>query len=512
MNLTQEQEFKFRLRYEQEQQQQPTPTQLPNPNTDQGLVGRSVDTGLDAIGDAYKEYGKGWQQGNPIEGAIQGGGKIVGGIGDIAGDAIGSAYKAVGSPLKEEATQAIDYLSNTAPVKSGIELMKSAGQAYDDFKQENPELGKTTDALGRHIEASTAIGTLMAPTPGKVTTRTNVWSGLNKANKEALKNTRKSKVLQMIEPENKKGAGNLNVDAHGNHIYEHSPWEMEVADEIVKVPDLKTSAPLAKNHNVLRREATKLREQMEAKIKKAGNPEIDMDALDKKLEYITENLNDMEGGFALVGNSEDQARNLLVELRKILKKSDGTAIGVMEARREFDHKVRNAFGDVYNADRETAKSIANRWIRDTLNETVNDSVSGVNVLNSLQRQHKLLYAADDLLGKAYKERDTVIGRLVQNTENALGIKLPTTPLALGATGAAGVGLVAGAPAAAGAAAAIAGLYAGYKGATWLGTAAGRQWMIRVVKAIEKDPLLLQSLKTDRLALLGMLEQTKDEEE
>jgi hypothetical protein len=37
-------------------------------------------------------------------------------------------------------------------------------------------------------------------------------------------------------------------------------------------------------------------------------------------------------------------------------------------------------------------------------------------------------------------------------------------------------------------------------------------MIRVVKAIEKDPLLLQSLKTDRLALLGMLEQTKDEDE
>lgn len=479
-----------------------------------GFLERTADNLGEGVSRAYGDYFEGISNANPISGAVHGGGEIVDSIGKVAGDAFDTFAPDV---VKKGVKKAGEWLGDTEAVKTGVELAQETKQAYDSWKQENPELGKVTDSTLDYVGDATKIGTLMAPGPkvgvtAKIPGKPSLSRQMTAVNKTALEQTRRGKVLKLLEPPDKRGLGNLDTDKYGNHIYKPHPWEKEVADEIVKIKDFKTSAPNARNHNVLRQEATKLREQLEARIEKAGNPAIDKDALLEKLDNIAENLNDMDGGFSLVGDSATTAKNMLVELRNILAKSDGTALGILQARRQFDTAIRNAYGNIYNSNVEHAKNIANKWIRDTLNNTVNDSVKGVDVLNSLQRQHKLLFASDELLAKAFKERSTVIGRLVHGIEDRLGLKLPTTPLALGATATAGAGLIAGYPAAAAVGGTLVTLMGAYKGAAWLGTAPGRQWIINMVKAIESDPLLMKTLKADRLALLAMLDDEKDKEE
>ena len=94
----------------------------------------------------------------------------------------------------------------------------------------------------------------------------------------------------------------------------------------------------------------------------------------------------------------------------------------------------------------------------------------------------------------------------------MGLKLPTTPLALGATGAAAGAAVAGAPAIAAGVAGLGTLYGLYKGAKWLPTAEGKHWLTQVIRHIEEDPLLSGKLKTDRLMFINMLNEMEGEED
>ena len=488
--------------------------EMPPMDRQEGFIERTMDNAGEGISNAYGDYFEGMGKGNPIAGAVHGGGEIVDAVGKVAGDAYDTFAPKV---VKDTVKSVGKAVTDTDLYKGGVELLKDAQQSYQSWKKENPELGETTDDALEYMGDATKIGTLMAPGPKvgptlKIPGKPSLSRQLTRANKEAVKATRREKVLKMIEPADKKGMGNIDIDRRGKHVYQPHPWEQEVADEIVKIKDLKPNAPAARNHNVLRNEATKLREQLEGRIAKVGNPKIDKVALLTKMDDVAENLTDMPGGFALVGDSATSAKNMMIELRRIMEKSDGTALGVLQARRDFDAAIRKAYGDVYNSSTEQAKHVANKWIRDTLNETVDDAVKGTDVLKNLQRQHKLLYAADEVLAKAHKERATTMGRLVDNIENKIGMKIPTTPLALGSTAVVGAGVLAGTPVAAATAATLTGLFAGYKGIAWLGSPPGRQWIIKMVKAIESDPMLLKTLKADRLALLAMLDEPKDEEE
>jgi len=123
-------------------------------------------------------------------------------------------------------------------------------------------------------------------------------------------------------------------------------------------------------------------------------------------------------------------------------------------------------------------------MRNVLNETVGDAVGTKEVKTLLNRQHKLLTAADKLDAKMVKEADTNFGRLRQQAEELLHTKFPTTPLAVGATAATAATLAG--PAGLGT---VAGLFGGYKGAKWLASPQGKQWMARIVELADSYPAL-----------------------
>jgi hypothetical protein len=142
---------------------------------------------------------------------------------------------------------------------------------------------------------------------------------------------------------------------------------------------------------------------------------------------------------------------------------------------------------VFDADLESAVSIALKDIRGYLNDTVKKSTKSTRVGPLLDKQHKLLTAGDMLEEKAMKQADTWFGRTIQKFEKATGEKIPTTPLAQAATATA---LVGAASLGGGAAAAsAASLIAGYKGLKWLYSADGRQWLVKMVRLTDTIPQL-----------------------
>ncbi len=88
------------------------------------------------------------------------------------------------------------------------------------------------------------------------------------------------------------------------------------------------------------------------------------------------------------------------------------------------------------------------------------------------------------------------------------MKIPTTPLAAGATVGAGVGAAALNPALGASVAGLGALYGGYKGVQWLSTPMGRQWLIKMIKYVENDPLL-SKYKIDKAAMVSLLQDIRE---
>ena len=134
------------------------------------------------------------------------------------------------------------------------------------------------------------------------------------------------------------------------------------------------------------------------------------------------------------------------------------------------------------------------------------------MLSRLEKQSNLYRAKVPVIEKAKNDASNSIGRIWQNVTGVTGLKMPSTPLAIGITGAALAGWL---PAIiGGVGVGIAGR-AVYKGAIspelkkFLG-----QTLIASSKAIKqaKNPETIKQLRADRALILELLKNSKVEEE
>lgn len=431
--------------------------------------------------------------GSPAERTQEALGGLLGGAGEAGGEVIGAAWNALPEGMTKPVEDTFEWMMDSAPVESA---MKAWDSLPDDVKKRSGEVAN--------------IAALTNPT-AKVSTRTNFAKKLEKKNAPSYNKNRKSKVEQMLgDPV----ADDVILDPKGKKIFDVSNWDTEVAEEVAKIQKVRPSGSDIRNRQVIANEAIALREKLENTIRKRGNPQLDMAGLNDRLEQIVEGIPDMPEAVFLVGNAGPKAQVLVTRLKDMMTKSDGTALGVLQVRRDFDTWVRKQNKKVYDPENISAVSFAQKLIRDELNDTVHNSVPSLNLKASLDRQHKLLTASEKLTAKAKKAAETRMGRLFQKLESQLpgGVRLPRTPGSIGMMGAMAGSMVAGMPGVTAGLAAAATLVGGYKGASWLLSPPGRQWAIKMAKAIESDPLLSKTLKADRLALLDLLNDPTLEEE
>jgi hypothetical protein len=137
---------------------------------------------------------------------------------------------------------------------------------------------------------------------------------------------------------------------------------------------------------------------------------------------------------------------------KFVNENDGTASGILKARKQYDRWVLSQKPKAFNATTENAFTLANREIRNALNNILERKAPNVGVKSQLAKQSSLYKAMENLTPKAAEEANTAIGRIVQNIGKAIGIRNTAMQQLAGVIGLGGI--AAGSAAFAGPAAAI----------------------------------------------------------
>lgn len=488
----------------------PEPTPEPAPVEGPGFLERAGDTlgqAYEGVKDAFTGTDENFDTSNidpatmeafgtptysPAEQVQSAASRGLRGAGTVVADAAISAGKEVlPEGVQQAVGQGVEAVANSAPAQA-------LGAASDALKEASPEAHRR---LGEVADIA-----LMGKTPTYKGYLNRKGAELKKSQKKVPGN-RKTKVQDMLEPEDGYGKGSSDVDILGNARYGPSDIELQEIEAVAGVPKVRINRSARYNHGVVSKEATKRIEDINKAIDKAGNPEMDIPILLDRIGSAVDDLAKSPEGFAVTGNVQAAANKMTEQARRMLEKTDGSANAVLQVRRDFDKWVDRGNKGAYNPDTESAVSIAKEVVRNTLNQAVDQAVPSVKLLPKQQNVSALIRASDTLAKKGAKEAKSTVGRIWQKLSN-MGA-LPSTGLALGATGAYYTGAL-GNPLIQ-ALAAIAGTgYLGTK-AVQYGSREWRQALGTIAKGADKLLKAGVITKADKLALIGLMEDEYDQE-
>lgn len=188
--------------------------------------------------------------------------------------------------------------------------------------------------------------------------------------------------------------------------------------EVMKIPGLKEGGSFQKNYNIIRDYNIVKAKQLEADV--AAN-----DFIIPKQEVLAA-LNRAKSVLSksplIVGDAELTANRLIEGAQNILNKHPGTGSGLLRARKEYDQWVLSQKPKAFDAKAENAFTIANRAVRDSLNETFDKNARNIATKQLREEQSAIYRALENVEVKAAKEADTFLGRIYEKIEKVLGTR------------------------------------------------------------------------------------------
>lgn len=410
-------------------------------------------------------------------------------------------------------------VGQTPWVQKALGLASESYGKYLGWAKENP-------AEDRQLRAAFDIAAIGAPASKALpvtSTLNNIGrKSLDSGRKAGIENKKESvwEMLKPLHPESAENAPNgMPTETRGlfNTIEPvKGPFDVEMIDVTSLVPNLKPSGNFTDSRNTIYTEIKATAQRLTTRIEKAGNPKVDIKALAGALETRATALKG-ETGFSLAGGTPKFADDLMSTAVKFIKESDGTTLGLLDARKQLDRYIQKHQPERMEADYVNSKKVAVSAIRNMLNDTVDAAVPSVDVKGLLRKQHIMYKAWDVTMDKSKIEARNAIGRQWQNLRRTTKLNVPTTPLALAATAnAAGSFVTSGF--AAYATGALAGVGAGVLGYRMLKAPATRkgigEMLTATAKAIKasKSREMVEQLKADRVILLSVLQEMEDERE
>lgn len=328
----------------------------------------------------------------------------------------------------------VDSLSETARVvaenpliNAGLEAAKSGFTAYMEWKDANPRSGRAMEGVFNTAE-------LFAPPlkrkPVRDTSLIRTLADEQYARSIHLESGKRRDYLNtVIEPiqtpaNDLKRAERMTQDEKGRNSYTPTETETEMVNVLQGIEDINSDKSFVAIRETLEKEVNKTHNSLNKLLSKSkfkfNKAELNSQ-LKKRVEL------DLKDNPVLVGDAGKVAERIYSKALDLLKKSDGSPSSVMDVRRQLDDWVKSNGKSSFDGN-ENAYTVAQRSIRDFLNEKVAEAVPNTKVLEKLRRQHLLLRTKDRVLPKAAQEADTKIGRLTQNVGNALDVSMPKTPL------------------------------------------------------------------------------------
>jgi len=390
-------------------------------------------------------------------------------------------------------------------VQEMIELAKENYPKYLAMAKEYPHY----DRMIKNVFSIASLGTNTKIEAGIDA----VGSGLkSSAAKSTWKNRRESvsNMLEPIHPETSDMTTTMSPTRTEGMFNTIKPNYTDQADEIIDitamVPKLKPNGSFTGSRNAIYDEITNTAEKLKADIAKSGNPKLSVDVV-QQLQDSMDNFPESIG-FGLAGGTPKFATDLMTTAIRLVKESDGTAAGLLDARKQLDKFINKHQPKSLTQEYINSKAVAVSEIRTIMNDAVASAVPDVKVKDLLDKQHKLYKAWDVTGDKAITESRNAVGRLWQKVTGG-NISIPKTPMALRALG----GGMAYWVTSGNAGYALGGIAAGITatvGYDFLTGPAVRQGLgslltgtAKLIKTT-KDTALLKQLKADRLIVIGLL--------
>lgn len=460
---------------------------------------------------------------------IQTAGQVAGGVFDVLGETLTLGAKGISfitpdfikDPIKEGWAAGVDFITNSPKSMEALKAVEGGVESYGEWKKENPESALT-------LESVVNLGLLFAPVPkgGKVkgnpdfvgaskpTVTEKAGQVMIDASGKQIKDRSTKKAMDLIVPKSGVPEQTKEVSKMGfkYNVVKPTPQEQKIVETVasIKIPQ---SASNQRSLNLIddaiEAEAKTLERQV-ASSKEA----IPLSESFKLLDEVAVNTKNTDA-FVATNQLGKMVDDVVVKAKSLLKENPQTPLGVLKTRKELDAYVRSykanksAFPSQDNV--ETALSIAVRDVRSALNTKVAETVPKANVMSRLEKQSNLYRAKVPVIEKAKNDASNSIGRIWQNVTGVTGLKMPSTPLAIGITGAALAGWLP---------AIIGGVGVGIAGrAVYRGTISPElkkflgQTLIASSKAIKqaKNPETIKQLRADRALITELLKNSKVEE-
>jgi hypothetical protein len=327
-------------------------------------------------------------------------------------------------------------------------IAKKTAQGWEDFKTANPESARNISGAGNIANflalgygSGTAAG-VAKNTTGKALSATG--SAIEKSGVSAGNIAKEKFAQELVMPITSKSTkieqvGRTTETGFGpfkKSVIAPTKSELKAAQEVMQVEGVSTSNTLQQNYNVIRdavsKQADDLITQLSANDFIVPKREV-MASLKKAADKL-------KTAPLIVGEAEKTAQKLLAGARRFINENPGTGTGLLKARKSYDKWVLGQKPKAFDAKAENAFTIANREVRNSMNDLLDAKAPNVGVKESLRKQSSLLNALDNLAPKAAKEADTAIGRAANkmfslvNVESELSKKIVGTGAAIGFLG------------------------------------------------------------------------------
>lgn len=454
-------------------------------------------------------------------------GPLTYGVGEVAIPAATEAITALGKaglrtastiypdiieePIVNAVKDVANYISSTDTFQTAANFLTNSFSDYQQYKAEAPE--EVKQEL-RAFESAIDIGLLAAPAVNRLPFEGklgDVGADLTRLGRQQTIENRKESVSKMLEPTVlEKGEGQVTIEGVlRSKTYKPSPREDEVIAVTSLVDGINPRKTFTENYNVVSDEIGRVRERLDARIKNRKNPKFDKEEVAGELQDLVEDIL-VSDEFQLGGGVPSFVRPIFNRAMTLIQESDGTALGLLNVRRELDNWVERNAPATFTGEYVNGKKLANNLIRDLINKKVGDLVPDVDVDGLLRKQHLLYDAKDRFDIKRQLEASNVVGRLLMNTQRVLGVKAPLTPLGIYGTGGIAATLFASgfAPFLTGSAALGA---AAYGAANILRSPQAKKGLGALLSATDrairatKNDQMIQKLKADRVVLVSLLQ-------
>ena len=358
-------------------------------------------------------------------GILQVAGQAAGGVGDIAGRAIGAGLSRITPDVIEE------------PVKKAIgaiigsEAVQDVAKVYGGFKEQNPEAARNLESAINLITAIGAPKGLKAGGAGvRATTKPIGAAGrvIEESGTRKLLKDRESFAQRLVRPIESKSSRLAEVSRTtevGRGPFRRSvvsPTETEAraAAAILDIPGVSGSRTYQQNFNLISEANRELAKKLEKDL-----AENDIIFPKKELLFrLNETKKELMKSPAIVGDEQKVADKLIEELQRRINASPAKASSLLKVRKDYDQWVKTQKGPkvFQEGKRENAFTLANDSIRREVNRFLEEKAVNVDVKASLQRQHSFYEALERIQPKAAKEADNAVARAFQQMMQAVGIK------------------------------------------------------------------------------------------